>query len=48
LTAIIFGQLLETRGYMYRITDCCQEEAISVTKLTQNHVAGMETVSTTS
>jgi hypothetical protein len=42
LTTIIFGQLLETCGYMYRIADCCQEEAIPVAKLTQNHVAGME------
>src|SRR6516164_4543663 len=41
LTAIIFGQLLETCGYMYGIADCCQEEAIPVAKLTQNHVAGM-------
>ena len=34
LTAIIFGQLLETCGYMYGIADCCQEEAIPVAKLT--------------
>ena len=42
LTAIIFGQLLETSGDMYRIADCCQEEAIPVAKLTQDHAAGME------
>jgi hypothetical protein len=42
LTAIIFGQLLEARRDMYRIADCCQEEAIPVAKLAQDHVAGME------
>src|SRR5713226_3146928 len=42
LTAIIFSQLLEARGYMYRIADCCQDEAIPVAKLAQDHVAGVE------
>src|SRR5438034_2296890 len=42
LTAIIFGQLLEARRDMYRIADCCQDEAIPVAKLPQDHVAGVE------
>src|SRR5262249_52498810 len=42
LTTIIFGQVLETSSHMYGIADCCQEEAIPVAKLTQNHVAGVQ------
>src|SRR5947208_6405885 len=42
LTTIIFGQVLETSSHMYRIADCCQEKAIPVAKLAQDHVAGVE------
>src|SRR5262249_38202865 len=33
LTAIVFGQVLETSSNMHRIANCCQEEAIAVAKL---------------
>jgi hypothetical protein len=32
----------EPSVWPYRIADCCQEEAIPVAKLTQDHAAGVE------